>query len=646
MPRPYYGLLLSLLLDILLTYELFGRKTKSWSKRDIFLFSVILWGTTVFLITEGLSLFQQFKRTPLTIAWIVILVIQVAIYIFLIVRRRGFTLQNIWSRITDSLHFSHLSSWVIICLFIISFQLITLNWVAYFYPPTNWDSMTYHLPRIMHWEQNGSVAFYTTSIERQNEYQPFAEYILAHLNMLANKDRWLNMLQLYALAISAVGVSSIAKKLGAGVIQQWISALLCISIPMAVLQATSTQNDLVVSALLVIFINFGLKMVLESADLSTAVGCGLGLGLAILCKATAYLYAFPFVLLFGGWLLIKNWRKSILLGGLIGLIVILLNVGFYSRNLSLYGSVLGSSENMKMANNRLITLQTVSANTIRNIALNVPITTGVPFIDDFSRGFMDWLRLFYETTSLKPTDPSITWSNVDAFTMDYRVSEDFSGNPIHLLLIVITLIVAIFTIRRSDRRKISLIYIVPLVTGFIIFSGFLKWQQWATRLQLPLFILWCAVIPVFLFTTKNKFLLALPLFIGAFALTWTFNNGTRPINQDAIYSLPRDENYFRSNSSLKKPYLQLIDQIIVSKCTEIGLVLGADTYEYPLWAILEEREFPARIEHIFVKTQSRTYEDVNFKPCAIVHFNSKNNSLETTHDVFEFKPFMLYIEKK
>ena len=60
---------------------------------------------------------------------------------------------------------------------IILFIIFTLAFVAYVYPPNTYDSMTYHLPRVMHWAQDRSLVPYPTSIERQIQMQPLAELI-------------------------------------------------------------------------------------------------------------------------------------------------------------------------------------------------------------------------------------------------------------------------------------------------------------------------------------------------------------------------------------------------------------------------------------------------------------------------------------
>ena len=87
---------------------------------------------------------------------------------------------------------------------------------ALFAVPITWDSMSYHLARIAHWGQNHTVAFYPTHIVRQLYQPPWAEYAMLHLYILAGGDRLANLVQWVAMAVSLVGVSVIARQLGAG----------------------------------------------------------------------------------------------------------------------------------------------------------------------------------------------------------------------------------------------------------------------------------------------------------------------------------------------------------------------------------------------------------------------------------------------
>ena len=78
---------------------------------------------------------------------------------------------------------------------------------------------------------------------------------------------------------------------------------------MGILQATSTQNDYVLSMWLVCMVYFMLIMVDKnnqkglSLIYTFAIGCSLGL--AILTKGTAYVFVLPFIL----WFFIKSFNK-------------------------------------------------------------------------------------------------------------------------------------------------------------------------------------------------------------------------------------------------------------------------------------------------------------------------------------------------
>jgi hypothetical protein len=86
-----------------------------------------------------------------------------------------------------------------------------------------------------------------------------------------------------------IGVSLIASLFAATARGQLLSGLIAATIPMGILQSSSTQNDLVVSFWLVCFIVFGILSVREQS-LAWIALMSLSLGLAVLTKGTAYFF--------------------------------------------------------------------------------------------------------------------------------------------------------------------------------------------------------------------------------------------------------------------------------------------------------------------------------------------------------------------
>ena len=115
--------------------------------------------------------------------------------------------------------------------------LATTLLIALVAPPNNWDSMTYHMARVVHWIQNRSVAHYPTHITRQLYSAPWAEYAIMHLQILSGGDRFANLVQWCALCGSTVGASLIAKEFGASGRVQVLAAVITATIPMGILQA-------------------------------------------------------------------------------------------------------------------------------------------------------------------------------------------------------------------------------------------------------------------------------------------------------------------------------------------------------------------------------------------------------------------------
>ena len=141
---------------------------------------------------------------------------------------------------------------------------------------------------------------------------------------------------------SIVGVSLLAKaparRLSGG---RFFAAVVCATIPMGILQGSSTQTDYVVSFWLVCFVYF-VMLLTKKDNLFYTLATGAALGLAILTKATAYLFAFQFLLLLGlSSARQRNGRRRMLYIGLALVAAFVANFGHYARNYDLYGSPLG-----------------------------------------------------------------------------------------------------------------------------------------------------------------------------------------------------------------------------------------------------------------------------------------------------------------
>src|SRR5262249_49079834 len=163
--------------------------------------------------------------------------------------------------------------------------------------PTTRDSMTYHLARVAHWAQNRSVAWYPAHVLRQLHPPPWAEFAVLHLFVLAGGDRLANLVPWISIVGSVIATSLVARPLGAPPRGQILAAFVCATIPMGVLQASTTQNDYAASLWLVCLVHFLLALDSCPGVLASA-GAGASLGLALSTKGTAYVFAVPFLVSF------------------------------------------------------------------------------------------------------------------------------------------------------------------------------------------------------------------------------------------------------------------------------------------------------------------------------------------------------------
>jgi hypothetical protein len=579
----------------------------SW--RASFLVTALVWGISLTAMTELLSLFRLIEFWSIFALWT--LSCSVAL-IYLM--RAGY--KPGWSGIRASL--TSLSRSEPVLLTGMALIITGVGITACISPPNNWDSMTYHMSRVVHWIQNGSIEHYPTSITRQLYLNPWAEFAILHFQILSGSDRFANLIQWFSMLGSTLGVSLLARQLGAGPHAQIFSALVCVTIPMGILQGSSTQNDYVVSFWLVCFTYFSI-LLRENGKPLYALAVGASLGLAILTKGTAYIYALSFLIWIGISLFKTHRRERIQSIAIIVMAVMIINFGHFSRNHTLYGNPFGPVQNMFA--NQVLSASSLTSNIIRNIALHI----STPFGPVNAILEKEIYRL-HETIGVDPNDPRSTWKGREFHVTGLSRHEDIGGNPLHLVLIGASTLIFLFG---SIKQKNIACFLACLMGGTVFFSLYLKWQPWNSRLHLPLFILWAPITGTLFSQIGNSritHLCSVILLLGA--LPYLLNNQSRPLTgEDSILIADRTQMYFRNRPLLTQPYIDTMQYILENRCSEIGLVLEEGDWEYPLWVLKEQGHTQTiRIEHVHVANASQVKSSEHpydaFAPCAVIVLGS------------------------
>lgn len=88
--------------------------------------------------------------------------------------------------------------------------------IALLAEPNNFDSQTYHLPKVEHWVAQGGLDFWPTAIHRQVTIPPGAEYLLLHLRLFTGGDALHHLVQWAAGVGVLLAATRITAQLGGG----------------------------------------------------------------------------------------------------------------------------------------------------------------------------------------------------------------------------------------------------------------------------------------------------------------------------------------------------------------------------------------------------------------------------------------------
>ena len=516
--------------------------------------------------------------------------------------------------------------------------LITLA-IALISPPNNWDSMTYHMSRVEYWIQNKAIYFFKTNNPRQNILSPFSEFIILHFQILSSSDIFANLVQWISLIISMATVSLICKEFGLSQRLQLIAAFFICSLPIVLLQASSTKNDIVASTFILLFYYYQISLINKYSN-AFIFFAGLSLGLGVLTKGTSYILRFATGITYFTFLIgFKIWDiKSIILRyGIIFSIGLLINLPHYFRNLFKYHDLLGLST-LPSVINELFSFGVMFSNLIRHIAYQLGTNINI----------INWYiyRIVKILLGNNISDPKTSFLNRDFRPPFFSLHEDAAGNIIHTLVIIIIFFISLAFIKKIKR--IHTISFCISVISILLYCFLLKWQPWTGKV-LPLFVITTPFLMVALnYILQIKKLKITFYIIWVIMLTGTFPylfyNKSRPLlpfNDRSILYQERIEGYFNNTPELYNQYKKIInklDETEVSKKDSIALHLGGDSWDYPFLVMLKKK-FNNKLPYVFHlnKTDMEKIEDINSFPMYIIFENQFSNNFVEIGMYYEIK---------
>jgi len=644
--------LLPLIFFLLLLFFFSARQAEDQAAegglRSALILAGLVCSATLALGTELLSLVGGLSKAGVLGFWV-----GAVVFMGLLHWRTGFVLRG-YGRIKRGIHSWRLGvfDWAMMAATLIG--LLVLLITGLLSPPNVHDVLAYHMSRVMHWAQNNSLVFFPTPNTWQLWMPPFGEFSQLHFTQLSGTDLMASLPQWSSLVLSMAAVSLTAKRLGASSKGQWLSSLFVLTLPIIVLQASGSKNDIILGFFFTATLYFVVQSSTQKLDWTDRIACGLSVGLGVLTKGTFPFYAIIFLVwLFINMLRASGWKQTLAFIGA-GLVILLaLNGGHWIRNARTFGSPFYTGYENSLINDWFGLRVTVS-NLTRNIAVQLNGKYGVVNV-----AVEKAVRQIHEWINLPVFDPRLTQGPREFYYVPTR--EEVAGNPFHFALTGLTFVLLMLSfLKKQDRkRKIRVLRLsISAVVSLVLFSTIFRWQSWGTRLLIPYYL---AIAPAvgFVFGRKACSIAAWPLAIvlGLVMVNPLLNNYSRSFswaeeNRNSIWRLSRRGLLFANNQAIEGAVLGLSASMESSGCRNYGLLMRRNAPEYLLWGALESNPETYTIRHVQVGNPTGRHTSPGFDPCGIILFEMTEmdrvdqNTYQWVEDwqVGEATPFSLYLK--
>ena len=503
-------------------------------------------------------------------------------------------------------------------LLVVALFLVLTGAVAVLSAPNSYDGLSYHLPRVERWIQQGSLAPFATHDPRQLFMPSWPEYSILQFRLLSGDDHFANLVQWIGMAGACGGAALLAGALGGSRIAMATAAAMVATLPMAVSQASGTQTDVIAACWTVLAAGYGYRLTTGEPRTRDAVFAAIALGLAMATKQTAILFGglalLPVAVLVVRRVPPRRWLSWVAATVLAGLV---LAGPQLARNREVFGNLRGEPLLVGSVVMGTRAPGPVAINVLRNLSLHF----GTPWhrVND---AIVSNVAVLSRAIGAEPDDRRTTWDS-HFVALAWNTHEESAQNPLHLMLLLGCLTVLPW--RKPNRLQTA--FIATVLLGFVVFAAQLKWQSYNSRLHTPWFVLglaWAAVMLQRLPASARRGLLAV---FALVALPNALLNYTRPLltlpearvtPRPSILSIPRNLNYFAYRPNLAAAYLDAALRIADGECADVGVRAWPDAWVYPILALTRNAGTVAEFRDVDVSNVTARFAGAPHQPCLLL----------------------------
>lgn len=552
-------------------------------------------GVVTFCLIEGLSLGHAVSRISLTVVVAVFAVVLAGMYrrVWSGTRQLGVAAKAMitlaWSRDRT------LRTWIVrLGLAAASVSVLVTLVIAVSFAPNNYDSLAYHLPRMMSWLQNSSVEYFATNNSHQLDIPPLAEYFALIVLGVTGSDAGLNLIQFFAFAWIVIAAAVIVRKIVSTPQAVAVALIMVISSQTILLEASTTQVDLVSSLWVVAAIAVVVGFLQH--DMGPVEASGLFAAIVLLSattKPTALVFLIPLAVWLGLLMLIRPgtplWRRALTLVATAAVSLAGLAIGLLPqtlRNLDYFGNAFGSHTYL------LIEKHSVNQ-TILGIARLLMNNVGLS-LDRASDQIIAWLTGLFHADWVDPS--AVIFGHEARLTSLMGGSEDYARSPFQLLGGIIVGILVLVLAKRAGGSLVGLS--VVFLSLIVVMSATFKWNLWTNRFYIPLFFLGAVIIAGAFGRLANSsrtwpqrgsmVLATFALVSACVGMLVDTHQMTRPLMQvpSLVTSEARNLTYFGGRGELAGPILNLVDELnAVPDDSTVWIYAEPEEPVYILWAL-------------------------------------------------------------